>query len=337
MDELKKRLEELKAKIRIEEKKEEIIHLEQESGQAEFWQDHQTASVKMQKLSALKKEVEEIEMLELYWEEGDQKALQAGLDKLSFKLFFSGEHDGGDAIFAIHAGQGGTEAMDWAAMLYRMYSRYIEKKGWKYEVVDETQGEEAGLKSITIIAKGHYAYGYLKSESGVHRLVRQSPFNADKLRQTSFALVEVWPVIEDDSVIEIKEDEIEFDAYRSSGKGGQNVNKVETAVRIKHIPTGIIVTSQSQRYQNQNRENALKLLRSKLWEIKQAEMLVRQQELKGGYHKPGWGSQIRSYVLHPYHMVKDLRTDYETSNTDAVLNGELDPFIESYLKSNTHV
>lgn len=337
MEDLKNKLDELINKFRLEDKKKEIRNLEVESSKADFWKNPQEASRIMQQFSSLQKEVDEIGMLKLYWEEGDIENLKKGIEKVSFRLFLSGEHDRDDAIFAIHAGQGGTEAMDWVAILYRMYTRYIESRGWKYEIIDETIGEEAGIKSITLIARGVYAYGYLKAEGGVHRLVRQSPFNADKLRQTSFALVEVWPVIENNNEVEIKEEEIEFEAFRSSGKGGQNVNKVATAVRIRHKPTGIIITSQSQRYQAQNRENAMKLLRSKLWELKQQEIAEKEQKLKGGYKKPGWGNQIRSYVLHPYHMVKDLRTDFETSNTEAVLNGEIEGFIQSYLKTFTNV
>ena len=193
-------------------------------------------------------------------------------------------------------------------------------------------GDEAGIKSVTITVTGLFAFGMLKSEAGVHRLVRQSPFNADKLRQTSFALVEVLPVIEDTETVDIKEEDLIWEFFRSGGKGGQNVNKVSTAVRLKHKPTGIIVTCQEQRYQGQNRENALKILRAKLWEVEEERKLTAQKDLRGVYKKPGWGNQIRSYVLHPYHMVKDLRTDYETSNTDSVLDGDLDKFIESYLK-----
>lgn len=333
MEDLIRQLNELKLKLNLEEKRNQIRKLEEESSRPEFWKNPQEASRKMQKLADLHKEIEEVEILDLFIREKKEAELRQALAKLSFKLFLSGEHDRDDAILAIHAGQGGIEAMDWVAMLYRMYSRYIEKKGWKTEFIDETLGEEAGIKSTTLIVRGAYAFGYLKSEAGVHRLVRQSPFNADKLRQTSFALVEVWPVIEDNAEIEIKPEDIEFAAFRSSGKGGQNVNKVATAVRIKHKATGIIVASQSQRYQVQNKENALKLLRCKLWELKQQELAEKEKQLKGIYKKPGWGNQIRSYVLHPYHMIKDLRTGCQTSDTDSVLNGEIDEFVQSYLKS----
>ncbi|CAN5188239.1 peptide chain release factor 2 [soil metagenome] len=332
MDDIKSRAEKLAHKLDLPSKKARIEELQKESGDTVFWQDHKTAGEKMKELSGLQKELEEIELLSLWIEEGEVSEAEKLLEKLEVLLYFTSEYDEGAAIIAIHSGQGGTEAMDWAEMLYRMYTRYFEKKGWGYEILDETPGEEAGIKSISLAVSGQYVYGLLKYEAGVHRLVRQSTFNADKLRQTSFAMVEVLPQVDQAGVIDIKDDDIEFDAFRSGGHGGQNVNKVSTAVRIKHIPTGIVVTASVERQQNQNREFAMKLLKAKLWQRQEEERHKEEQRMKGGYVTPGWGNQIRSYVLHPYKMVKDLRTGVETGNTDAVLDGELDQFIEEELR-----
>ena len=261
------------------------------------------------------------------------EALTGRLGELEFQLALSGEYDASDAILGIHASEGGTESQDWAEMLLRMYLRWAEKRGFKSEVLEVTPGEEAGIKSATIQIAGEYAYGYLKGERGGHRLVRISPFDGAKRRHTSFSLVEVMPVVERDLDVEIDLDDVEMDVYRSSGAGGQHVNKTSSAVRLTHKPTGIVVTCQNERSQTQNREVAMRILRSKLLERRLAEVEEEQRRLRGEPMSAGFGNSIRSYVLHPYTMVKDARTGFETSNTQAVLDGSLDDFMRSYLQS----
>lgn len=265
--------------------------------------------------------------------EAEVARLEAQTDKLEFETLLSGPHDHDDVIFTIFSGAGGTEAQDWVGILYRMYQRWCEAHGYKTEVLDLSEGEEAGIKSVTLSVEGPYAYGYLKAEKGTHRLVRLSPFDSAHRRHTSFASVEVYPQVDDVGEIEINPNDLEIDTYRASSAGGQNVQKNATAVRIRHLPTGIVVTCQNERSLTQNRENAMKVLRARLLALKEEERAKEIAALKGERVKAEWGQQIRSYVLHPYQMVKDHRTDYETSRTDEVLNGNLDGFIEAYLRS----
>ena len=263
----------------------------------------------------------------------DINGLAELLDKLELELAFSGEYDSRNAILQIHAGAGGTESQDWAEILLRMYLRWAEKRGYKVEILDESRGEEVGIKNVTVDITGEYAFGYLKSEHGVHRLVRLSPFDSDHARHTSFVLVEVMPEAEENVDVKIAAEDIKIDTFRSSGAGGQNVQKVSSAVRITHLPTGIVVTCQTERSQLQNKAIALKILYSRILEMELEKQAEERAKLKGKRIEAGWGNQIRSYVLHPYKMVEDHRTDYETSNTEAVLNGELDGFITAYLRS----
>ncbi len=267
--------------------------------------------------------------------EAELAALNAEINRLDFESIFTDKHDHGDAILAIHAGAGGVDAQDWAQMLLRMYIRWAEGRGYKVEELDRTDGEEAGIKSVTLTVTGRQAYGYLRAEKGVHRLVRLSPFDSAHRRHTSFAQVDVLPQLQEDDEVVIQPAEIEIETYKSSGAGGQNVQKNETAIRVRHLPTGIIVTCQNERSQTQNRENALKVLRAKLYEIKLEERVKEIAALRGDYVKAEFGNQIRSYVLHPYQMVKDHRTNYETANTEAVLDGRLDDFMEAYLRAST--
>ncbi len=333
-------------------KVERVQALEKEMIAPNFWDDQRAAQQKMQELNALQEQIgvwdglqertqdaldlagmadEDAGMLTELQQEA--AALEDELEEREFTLALNGKYDSGGAIISIHAGAGGTEAQDWAAMMQRMYLRWAEKKGFSTEITDMTQGEEAGIKSVTITVDGSYAYGFLQAERGTHRLVRLSPFDAGNRRHTSFAKLEVMPIIDEDIEIEIGPNDIRIDVFLSSGAGGQSVQKNATAVRLHHEPTGIVVSCQNERSQTQNREIALRILRGKLYALEQEKIAAEKSRLKGENVQADFGSQIRSYVLHPYQMVKDLRTNVETAAPQTVLDGDLDPFIEAWLKT----
>ena len=332
----------------------ELSELEKETNQPDFWNDSKNSSKVLKRITELKNKVGQfkkvksdldnfIEIKNLLLQESDvelEKELESGIPKLEKEIekletstLLSGKYDINNAIITLHPGAGGTEAQDWVEMLYRMYTRWANANGFKVEELDYLAGEEAGIKSVTFLVSGSYAYGYLKGEQGVHRLVRISPFDAGGRRHTSFASVEVLPEITEDIEIDINPDDLKVDTYRSSGAGGQHINKTSSAVRITHIPTGIVVACQTERSQIQNRETAMKMLKSKLLHLKEQEHKETIDELKGVQMDIAWGSQIRSYVFCPYTMVKDHRTNYEVGNIQAVMDGDLNGFIDSYLRS----
>ncbi|MGQ0601480.1 MAG: peptide chain release factor 2 [Anaerolineales bacterium] len=357
MEDLISRLNAINEKVRslmerldLPAKEKQLAALEAKSHDPNLWNNPQEAQKTMRAMSQVRETLESwrkaesaiADALELAGLgddsmradlEAEVTRLETQTNKLEFETLLAGRHDNDNVIFTIFAGAGGTEAQDWVSILYRMYLRFCENRGYRTEVLDLSDGEEAGIKSVTLGVEGPYAFGYLKSEKGTHRLVRLSPFDSAHRRHTSFASVEVYPQVDDVGEIEINPNDIEIDTYRASSAGGQNVQKNATAIRIKHLPTGLVVTCQNERSLTQNRENAMKVLRARLLALREEERAKEITALKGDRVKAEWGQQIRSYVLHPYQMVKDHRTDFETGRTDDVLNGELDPLIEAYLRS----
>uniref|UniRef100_A0A7C5VLS1 Peptide chain release factor 2 n=1 Tax=Fervidobacterium thailandense TaxID=1008305 RepID=A0A7C5VLS1_9BACT len=350
IEELRKKFDDILEVFHPEEKRKRLEELERESLKPDFWNDQRRAQQVNRELQRTRKIIEDMEKIKRLFEDLEvgielaeedpsiQEHIEEILEEVSKKvrefeleLILNGKFDTANAYLSVHPGAGGTESQDWAAMLLRMYMRWAERKGYDVEIVDYQEGEEAGIKSATIYIKGEMAYGYLKHERGVHRLVRISPFDANKRRHTSFASVNVLPEIEDDIEIEIRPEDIRVDTYRASGAGGQYVNKTESAVRITHLPTGIVVTCQTERSQLQNRETAMKMLKARLYQLELEKRRKQIEQIQGELRDISWGNQIRSYVFHPYTMVKDHRTDVETGNVEAVMDGEIDTFIEAEL------
>lgn len=355
LNNIKPMLEDLGVALKLSDAEKEIAELEKQTEQNGFWEDLENSQKVLKRNKQLKNKCEGYKKLrdvyddlyticEMALEENDESmldelvkgyvAFEKKLQDARLQTLLSGEYDSFGALISFHAGAGGTEAQDWTQMLYRMYIRWAERHGFTYKILDYLDGDEAGIKSATIAIEGDNAYGYLKSEHGIHRLVRISPFDASGRRHTSFAAIEVMPQINDDADVEIRSDDLKVDTYRSSGAGGQHVNKTESAIRITHIPSGVVVSCQTERSQHQNREYAMSMLRSRLAEIKAREHLDKIEDIKGFQMKIEWGSQIRSYVFMPYTLAKDHRTNYESGNISAVMDGDLDGFINAYLAMN---
>ena len=352
LNNLRPALDDLGGALHLDEARNEVEKLEEESAQDGFWNDTENSQRVQKRIKTLKHKLERYAKLSGAWEdmltmcemaveedddsmlpdlESEFHSFEETLESMRLETLLTGEYDANNAILTFHAGAGGTEAQDWTEMLYRMYTRWAERHGFTYQLLDYEDGDEAGIKSASILIEGDNAYGYLKSENGVHRLVRVSPFDANARRQTSFSALEVMPEIEDDSEIEIRPEEIEMQVFRSSGAGGQHINKTSSAVRLIHIPTGVVVSCQTERSQFQNRDNCMKMLRAKLAEMKAQQHAEKISDIKGVQMKIEWGSQIRSYVFMPYTLVKDTRTGFETGNIQNVMDGDIDGFINAYL------